>query len=242
MDEETGQKVFQNVMNIFIIPEIEKRKKDRRIDNSFVLRAGQIVMSRDNGNSVRLNGEVKAIAKSIAAKTIKKNDLVFEEDIKNIKELKLTEEDKNCAHITLLRFKDKWLIFTDFRYDQEDSKEHINASKEFYESAKENLKKKRLRPFYENSFASAELSTKASLMLFIDKKNLSNHRNRTEHLEKWAELGNIPKNFSDTLKKLATDLRYSARYLEGDAYKRENSAEIATTIKEMIEFSEKNIE
>ncbi len=242
MDEATSQKVFQNVMNLFIIPEIEKRKKEGKINESFILRSGQIVLSRDNGNSVRLNEEVKAIAKSIAAKPIKKNDLVFEEDIKNIEEVKLTEEDKNCAHITLLRFRDKWLIFTDFRYDKEDSNEHISASKEFYESALENLKNKRLRPFYENAFASAELSTKASLMLFIDKKNLNNHSNRTKHLEKWADLGNIPKSFSDILKKLATNLRYSARYLEGDDYKRENPEEIATTIKEMIEFAERNNE
>ena len=131
MDEATSQKVFQNVMNLFIIPEIEKRKKEGKINESFILRSGQIVLSRDNGNSVRLNEEVKAIAKSIAAKPIKKNDLVFEEDIKNIEEVKLTEEDKNCAHITLLRFRDKWLIFTDFRYDKEDSNEHISPSKEF---------------------------------------------------------------------------------------------------------------
>jgi len=32
MDDETSQKVFQNVMNLFIIPEIEKRKKEGKID------------------------------------------------------------------------------------------------------------------------------------------------------------------------------------------------------------------
>jgi HEPN domain-containing protein len=236
-----GEKIFQQVMDIFIIPEIERRKKDGRIKENFILRAGQIVLSRDKGNSVRLNEEVKAIAKSIAAKSIKKNQLVFEDDIKNIEKVELIGEDKNYAHITLLLFKNKWLIFTDFRYDMEDSSQHLHASKEFYNSAIENLKNKRLRPFYENSFAAAELSTKASLMLFVDKKNLNNHENRTKNLEKWAELGNIPKIFSDTLKKLATSIRYSARYLQGEDFKTEDPNKIITIIKEMIDFAEKGI-
>lgn len=239
MNEEIGQRVFQQIMDIFVNPEIERRKKDGRINNGFILRAAQVILSRDKGNSTRLNEEVKAIAKSIAAKPIKKNDLVFEEDIKNIESIQLIESDKNCAHITLLLFKNQWLIFTDFRYDKEDSKKHIDASKEFYDSATENLKNRRLRPFYENSFAAAELATKASLMLFIDKKNLNNHKNRIEYLGKWAELGNIPKVFSDTLKKLATNLRYSARYLEGNDFEKEDHNKIILVIREMIEYSEK---
>ena len=243
MDEEIKQRVFQQVMDIFVIPEIEKRRKEGKISEGATISKMQIVFSLDDQkNYVRLNNEVKAIATGKANKSINKGDVVYEDDIVNIEKIELTDDDLNCAHITLLLFKKKWIISFDFRYNKERIKEHIEASKEFYGSALDSLDKNRLRPFYENAFASAELSAKSVLLALPDKKILEgkNHKDRIKKFENWAKLGNVKMEFSTTLSGLS-DLRDSARYLSSDKFKKEEHNKIKNILKAMIDFAEESI-
>lgn len=243
MNEEIRQKVFQQVIDIFIIPEIERRKKDRKIDVNFILSKAQIVFSLEKGkNEVRLNEEVKATIQCKINKPKKKDEIVYENDIDNIEKIKLTNNDINCAHITLLLFKNNWIISFDFRYNKEISKDHIEASKEFYESAKDSLEKNRLRPFFENAFASTELSVKSILLMLPDKKILEGkkHKERIDYFNNWANLGNVKIEFSTTLSKL-NSLRNSARYLSSEDYRKEDPNRIAPILKEMIDFAEMTI-
>src|SRR3989344_2355131 len=120
IDKETKQKVFQQVMDIFITPEIERRRKEGSIKDGTIITKMQIVFSLDTGkNEVRLNDEVKAIVKAKANKPIQKREIVYETDISAIEDIELTDEDLNCGHITLLLFKDNWTISFDFRYNKE---------------------------------------------------------------------------------------------------------------------------
>ena len=243
MNVEIGQKIVQQVMDIFITPEIERRRKEGSIKDGTIITKMQIVFSLDTGkNEVRLNEEVKAIAKAKANKSIQKGEIVYETDISAIENIELTDKDVNCGHITLLLFKNNWVIAFDFRYNKERVKNHIEASKEFYESAKDNLEKNRLRPFFENAFASAELSAKSILLFLPDKKILEgkNHKDRLSKFKNWAELGNVKIEFSTTLTKL-NSLRSSARYISSDTFKHENPPEILKTIKEMIDSAEESI-
>jgi len=244
MDEEIKKRFFQQINDFWIIPEIEKRKNANRLPNDFRLRSVQVIFSLDRGwNKVRLNEEVKAIARSKINRPIKKEEAVYENDIDNIEKIELTDGDKNCAHITLLLFKNSWVVSFDFKYNRSRVEEHIEASKEFYESAKDNLDKNRLRPFFECAFASAELSAKAILLTLPDKNILygKNHEDRIKQFKNWTELGNAPKEHLNILTRLKS-LRPSARYLCSTEFKKENSHEIIKILEEMIKFAEKNIE
>lgn len=244
MDEEITKRVFQQIKDLWIIPEIERRKNLNGLPNDFKLRSAQIIFSLDRGwNKVRLNEEVKAIARFKINRPIKKGEAVYEDDIDDVAKIELTDDDKNCAHITLLSFKNELVIWFDARYNKNRSKEHIDASKEFYESAKDNLEKSRLRPFFECAFASAELSAKATLLLLPDKsiRYGKNHKDRISRFENWTELGNAPKEHSNVLTRLSS-LRPSARYLCSTEFRKENPDKIVQTLKEMIEFAEKKIE
>lgn len=239
------QRVFQQVMDIFVIPEMERRRKEGKIKDGTIISKMQIVFSLDKGtNVIRLNEEVKAIAeaKLNKPKKIEKGDVIYEVEVNAIENIKLTDEDLNCAHITLLLFKNNWIISFDFRYNKERVKAHIEASKEFYESAINSLDNDRLRPFYENAFASAELSAKGILLTLPDKKILEgkNHKDRINKFENWAKLGNVKIEFSTTLSSLS-DLRDSARYLSSDKFKEENPHKIKVILKEMIDFTENSI-
>jgi len=243
VDDEVKQKVFQQAMDMFIIPEIERRKKMDKLRSNFVLEKAQIIFSLRSGrNYVRLNKDVKLIIKCKVNKSINKGDIVHENDVDQIESVNLTKRDSDYGHITLFLFKGNWIVSFDFRYNKKKSQEHIEASKEFYESAKENLKKKRLRPFFENAFASAELSAKSILLSLPDKKILegTNHQDRISTFKNWANLGNVKIYFSTTLSKL-NSLRSSARYLASNDFKKEDMNKILLTIGEMIKFAEDSI-
>jgi uncharacterized protein (UPF0332 family) len=241
MEDEIKQKVFQQVMDIWIIPEIERRKKLGKISGNFVLSKAQVVFSLISGNRIRINEEVRAIAECRAKKAVNKGDLIYEQDVDNIENIKLTDDDYNCAHITLLRFKDNWIVAFDAKYNEK-SREHLLASKEFYESAKDNLEKNRLRPFFENAFASAELSIKSVLLSQQVKKILhnKNHRVIVVKFNEHCKSPEVKTRFNPILSKLNL-LRSSARYLSSEDFKKENPREILSILDEMIRFAEESI-
>ena len=238
MNKQAGERMLQQIFGIWITPEIRKRKKRGRTKNDFNLFKAQIIFSVGSCE-VRLNDEVKAIFTAKVNRRIDKGDSVFDKDIDEVCSVKLTNGDANSAHITLLAFKNKWAVFFDFIYNKKDIEKHIEASKEFYESAKENLQKNRLRPFFENAFASAELSAKSYLLSFPDKKILTgrNHKDRKDKYEEHNRLGNVKPDFSITLSKLSS-LRDSARYLHSDDYKNEDVHNILRILKQMIDSYE----
>jgi|SRR3989344_694197 len=245
VDEEMKQRVFQQVMDIWVNPEIKARREKGTLPNNFSLRGAQVIFSRNQPNQIRINEEVKAILTSVAKRDIKKGEAVYEADIGLIEKVNLTDEDKNCSHITLLLIHGRWIIAFDSTrlYNNQEvnrAREYFSATIEFYQSAKENLLKNRLRAFYENCYAAIELCTSSILVISIDEKNISNHENRKKELKNWVELGKVKKEFSDTLEKL-NDLRYSYRYLHSDDFKRENPDKILIVLDEMIKFAENSI-
>jgi uncharacterized protein (UPF0332 family) len=240
-DDKAKQRVFQQVMDIFVNPEIERRRKMNELQSNLKLEKVQVIFSPKSGkNYVRLNNEVKAVIRCKVNKSIKKGDLVYDKDIDEIESIELTKGDLDYGHFTLLFFRGNWIISFDFIYNKKKIDEHIQASKEFYESAKENLKKERLRPFFENAFASAELFTKALILSLAQKENRRQHEYRKKFLEDWANLGNVKSEFSTTLSKLYS-LRSSARYLSSNDFQKEETKPILLILEEMIKFSEELI-
>ncbi|MDP2926459.1 MAG: HEPN domain-containing protein [Nanoarchaeota archaeon] len=241
MDEEIKEKVFQQMMSLWVEPEINKRKSLDRLPKDFNLRAAQVIFSLDRGwNKVRLNDEVKAEAKVKLNASKNKGDPIYEQEIEHIESIKLTNEDPNCAHLTLLRIKDKWILSFDFTYNQKRIKEHIEAAKEFLDSAKDNLVKNRLRPFFENSFACSELLAKSILLQLPNKKILygTNHDERINEFKNWAVLGNVEIKHSALLERL-NSLRPSARYLCSTEFKEEDILKIIKNLEELMQFAER---
>lgn len=77
------------------------------LPSNFKLKAAQIIFSLDRGwNKVRLNDEVKAIAQCKMNIPKNKDEPCYEHEIEDIESIELTEQDPNCAHITLMLFKE----------------------------------------------------------------------------------------------------------------------------------------
>jgi len=62
-DEEFGQDLMQQVLEIWINPEIERRREAGRLPDDFALTRAQVIMNLDaNAHEVRFNKEIKAVA------------------------------------------------------------------------------------------------------------------------------------------------------------------------------------
>ena len=152
------KKVFDQVINIWVNPEIERRIKRGWLKEDFRFSRVQIIFTPKQKTKIRFNDEIDVTARVRLKKSVVKGDEINNSDIDSVEKIEVNYPP-NSGHITLIRFLDEWIIIFDCKYNKEKIREFIAASKEFYESAKDNLEKGRLRPFFENCWASAELSS-----------------------------------------------------------------------------------
>ena len=86
-DKEFGSKVFEQFMELFVMPEIERRQATGQLEKPLDLRAAQIVFFPDNRkNQVRINSEAKGYAEFELKPGISKEDYeaVFEHELESI--------------------------------------------------------------------------------------------------------------------------------------------------------------
>jgi len=200
--------LWNHVHEIWINPEIERRKELGSIPADFRVYAAQVMSFTDcRDNEIRLNEEVKAILIAIASRTLKPNEQFnLEDGISEIKNIELPEDDDpNAGHLTILKFKGKWTLVFDFRYNKKMARERLDAAGQFYESAKLNYERGLMRPAIENLFAAAELLATAQ----------QHHTGTINRYTAFVDIGNYKVEHTETLLELKT-LRTEARYLEKD--------------------------
>lgn len=111
MDEEFGNKVLQQLMDLYVTPEIRRRQESGLLPSPFDLHAAQIIFSPDGKlPTVRLNSEIKAIGHIKLKKGVTKNagDPIFEGEIEGLDKIELSDQsDLNCGHATIMRVLDR---------------------------------------------------------------------------------------------------------------------------------------
>jgi uncharacterized protein (UPF0332 family) len=220
-DKEFGRRAIQNIMDIFVSPEVERRQNMGELPRPLDLLAAQVILFPDERKPlVRINGEVRAIAeiKYKSGITKKKGDVVYESDIENIKGVKLgPDDDPNCGHIFLYRLGGSIFLHLDFRYNKTIAMKHIETAEEFYQGADYSLREGNLATFVDNAFSAAELSAKAVLLVMYDYK--PSLRVKAKHgaiharYNRFASLGNVMPEYRETFNRLS-ELRGAARYLK----------------------------
>jgi hypothetical protein len=219
LDNEGQQRSFDQFMNLFVLPEIERRKKDCLLRSNFVLKSAQVIFSGDGTRPVvRLNEETKIMAKVKPKSGIKinKGDILSWNQIEDIQMIRLPDEEEGkFAHISMIRVGGNWLFTFDFRYNKESARTCFETAKQFFDSAREAFERKNLAPFIDNLFSSIELLAKAELLLMPDPKfkQKATHKGIQLKYGKYVDIGNAKPEFKTTLNKLA-GLRNSARYLQ----------------------------
>jgi uncharacterized protein (UPF0332 family) len=185
------------------------------------LRAAQIIFFADGKKpEIRINSEIKAIAsvKLKAGISKKKGDPIRANEVEGLNKIKLTDmEDPDCAHATLIRIINTWIIAFDFRYNKGLAQKHIDTAKQFFEATKFSFDRKHWSPCLDNLFSAAELSAKAELLMIPDPKfkKKTSHYGIKSRYNRFANLGNVELKYCKALNKLE-GLRSRVRYLQGE--------------------------
>jgi hypothetical protein len=210
-----AQRMVQEAFNLWINPEIERRRSANTISSSFHLRAAQVIFNIGAGRpEIRLNEEVKAVMKIKVNKPMKKGDVVKIGDIDEVGEFHLTEEDDNAGHLTILVIGNKFHLSFDARYNAGRVKEVLKVAQEFIEAATFASDNNHTHAFVDNLFSATELIAKGQLLLLPDKAMLTtkSHHYIASRYNFWGRLGNTDSRYVELFNKL-TQLRTSARYV-----------------------------
>lgn len=237
-NNEFVRRAFEQLMDLFVTPEVMRRQETGELDKPLDLRAAQVILFADGRKpQVRINSEVRAIGKvkfkpGISKKT---GEPIFEHELEGLEGINLTEEDDpDCGHATLLRIGGRWIIAFDFRYNKELSRKHIERAKQFYESAEFSFNRRNWSSFIDNLFSAVELLAK-SMLLSLPGLKLASHKGIQISYNRFADLGNVEPEYRKTFNKLSGQ-RDRARYLKGDISISEDEARgLLDDVKNMME-------
>lgn len=245
MNDQISHSLINNIMNLYIIPEIEKRQELKLIHKPYPLRVAQVILPPGFSKNIeiRLNEEVSAIA-SIKLKDgigKEKGEPVLSTEIADVAGVEFTEEDDpNNAHIFLAYIEGKWYLYYDFRYNKPVVRDHIERADEFLESAEFSRSKKYWGAFIENLFGASELLQKCFLLIIANEiaMHATTHGPIRSQFYQYLKNSELNSDFSGTVKRL-DKLRGPARYLKGELKFSEKEAEqLLFDIKRMREEAE----
>jgi len=238
--DEFSVRVFQQFLDLYIMPEIRRRQDDGQLEKPLDLRGAQIIFSPFGDRpQILINSEVQGTAKMKLKNGIskKKGDPIYANEIEDIAGVYLTEGiDPDSGHATLIRVENNWYIYWDFIYNKEFSKNHLLAAKEFIEAAEFSFSENNKVAFIDNLFSASELIVKSVLLGIPDPKfrEKATHRVIHSRYNRWANLGNVRTEHRKAFNKIAS-LRYKVRYLEDEFSLTDSESRcILSTVKSMF--------
>jgi uncharacterized protein (UPF0332 family) len=238
--EELRHNLSKNVLELFVLPEVNRREAAGKLPANFKVLAVQVIMEVDSKPEVRLNEEVLAAAylrDGASPPAGVGGSVSIMEALADIEELGLGPDDHpNAGHITMVMTSRGWSIWFDLRYNGARVVELVGSAEQFYEAADRSLAARLFRPFIADLFSAVELLAKARLLLHPDERLLETRRHGFTHSEfnKFTKLGNSDPRFAKLLNRL-TPLRDKARYsMEPFSVTEEEATEMLATAKEML--------
>ena len=238
VDEEFGRNLMEQVLELWVNPEVERRREAGNLPDDFVLTAVQVIMNLDaDAPEVRFNEEVKAVAQGRATRAIEEGEDVTEADLEGIEDIMLTDQDPNAGHLTMMFFKGHWLIAFDFRYNATRVAGTLGAAREFLDAATYALEQQHMRSFADNLFSASELMAKGILLMNPDEDLLRSKRHNfiSSRFNLSGKWGHTDPRYVKLLNRLQ-NLRGSARYLDKDfSLSLEEAGDMLSTAEEMFE-------
>ncbi len=212
MEDDLGPKLIQQAFDLWINPEIERRRAAGRLPDGFTLYMAQVIFDLDAAApEVRLNEEVRIALKVPATRPLEKGEIVV---VDHIEGMELTDLDPNASHLTMVFNKGVRYLAWDFRYNAVRIVESIETAREFLDCSAFALEKGYLRAVVDNLFSATELMAKAQLLMLPDKTILTGKKHRivSSKYNWWGKLGNTDPRYVCLLNRLSA-LRNPARYL-----------------------------
>ncbi len=218
-EETLWQRAFEQFMDIWVLPEIDRRQAAGSLPKPIDLQKFQIIWHPDQRpREIRINDEVRARLKVKLRDGVQKTEGedVHLCDIEGIETVELpSTEDADCGHATFVKLGDRWVGCLDAVYNKGLATIYLAKGKEFLAAAKYSLDTNATSAFIDNLFSAVELFAKAKLLLLADfqLREKSNHKAVAARFNYHSHLGNVPAEQRDAFNKLCQS-RYPARYLD----------------------------
>lgn len=243
-DDFPRQYVLQQMLDLFVKPEVERRVASGAAEKPYRLTAFQVILRDDQPPVVRLNDEVQALARVRLAEP--RSDLtvgedVYQSDIEEFEDIELApEEDPDAAHVTCLFIGGVGRLAFDFRYNKGVAAKHLRAAREFLDTAGEALESGREAVFVDSLLSATELVARATLLTMPDKKfrKRSNHKEIQQKHATFVELGNADPSHASVYTELRR-LRDAKRYVTADPeITSEDAQRYLATVEDMYAHAE----
>lgn len=217
--EAMWQVTFNHMWELYFGPEIERRMSSGRIhDPDFAVYMAQVLFPVEGPIQVLLNDEVKGEARARIGRDIERDDAVYVEDLRSIEVYELPDELLDCGHFTIFRAGEGWRMIFNFLSGRAKARDMLGLARQFLEASEFSGANGHSGPAIENLFTSAELISKAELILHRSPAvTAKTHGSVASAINNWSRLGNIDAAFVELFNRL-TRQRPNARY--GDAKSR----------------------
>jgi uncharacterized protein (UPF0332 family) len=213
LDEEVAQRVFQNTLDIWVRPEIQRRVAEGRLPENIELTAAQVIFNVGAPDVVRLNREVLVQGVFHAVPGVEAGDVVGRDRVAAIESAELTREDPDAAHVTILAKRKGWYVAFDLRFNAERVERSRSTAREYLDVAGDALKRGAWTPFLDNLWAAVELLAKAWLLPVGDEALLKSkkHTYVISKFNQQRKHGDVDPRFAALLSELQR-MRNAARY------------------------------
>lgn len=194
---EFGQRIFEQLMTLWVTPEVQRRQESGDLPRPLRLQAAQVIFFPDGrAPSVLVNSEVTVNAKLRFKDGVTKNagDPIYAGEVSGLEGVELTNpEHQNCGHATMMLFLDTWHIAFDFRYHKQQARVTLTSAREFLDAARFSIDRRAWASAVDNMFSAAELCSKALLMPFQDGEfaRKATHGAIHSRINHWSKLGNV---------------------------------------------------
>ncbi len=202
---------IEQVKTVWLMPELERRKSLGRLPEKIVLQAFQVLFRGDD-YMVRINTEVRFNMTVQATRPIAMGDTADEEDLQHVKFIELVPEELDCAHITMMFIKNRWIIAFNFLLDRVQAGRFVEHAKSFLRVARIGYEEMLVGPAVDCLFSATELACKAHLMLVAHPSGKAKKHNAIHSASNRASrVGRISADFMALHNRLG-ELRPKARY------------------------------
>jgi uncharacterized protein (UPF0332 family) len=210
-----GEALFADMTQRFVLPNVERRRKEGSWDESEVYRF-QVLFPGGRAPEVRLNRDVGGSVMAKSTRAIAAGEETVVDDFSAVTSYTPREEDAGIPHVSGFLHRDGWSLIFEFSAGHPDRLEFLRRAEEFLETAQHALAEGRLGPFFDNALSACELFAKTELLSCQPTieivLNSRTHNAISTPYNLWANLGNTDKRYASLLGRLH-ERRSTARYL-----------------------------
>src|SRR3712207_5214815 len=120
LSKEGHEHLLRQVFELWAQPEVRRRQAAGTLQRPARIHAVQVLLRVGQPPEVRLNEEVRGVARARANQALDAEELVAYEDVDALVDFSLeAADDANAGHITAIALRDGWAVLFDTRYNAE---------------------------------------------------------------------------------------------------------------------------